>query len=101
MTIHQTKIADSRRSPREEVSTLVTLRLGDDEELQEAELDNVSMTGFLIWSDVTIDEGTRVVVILDADNPGEVPIELVGVVIRATEREHAHRPYGYGCNISL
>jgi len=101
MTMHQTKIEDSRRAPREEVSTIVSLRIGDDDDVLEGELENVSMIGFLVWTDVTVDEGTRIVVILEADSPGEVPIELSGQVVRATEREHAHRPYGYGCEISL
>ena len=97
--MHISKLNDARIAPREGIRGLVSVEIEGLPHLVQAELDNVSLSGCLIWTDSPISLDRQLVIRIAADNPGTEEICLVGKVVRVTRRDGTQRSFGSGCMI--
>lgn len=91
-------LAERRKRPRFGVKSNVKCRVAGAETFEEAELDNLSEIGTFLWSRQKIAIGTRVFLLIESDDPMELPIRCTATVVRRSAKTKEAR-FGYGCQI--
>lgn len=91
-------LADRRRRPRFGIKSKVKCRIAGADAFEEADLDNLSEVGTFLWLRQKIAIGTRLFLLIESDDPMELPIRCTATVVRQSgETEDAR--FGYGCQI--
>ena len=91
-------LADRRRRPRFDIKSSVKCRVAGADKFEPAELENISEIGTFIWSTQKIAIGTRIFLVIESDDPKELPIRCTVKVVRETSEPNDSR-FGYGCQI--
>jgi len=90
---------EQRSSPRTRVDAPVQCQFTGISQIGNALVENISATGFLIWTDSDICPHGEMRIWLESDFEGVPPIDIRAEVVRTEVRDHARFAFGYGCRI--
>ena len=92
------KQPEKRLRPRFDIKSRLKYRVTEAEDFEEGKLDNLSEIGAFIWIKRKIAIGARIYLVVESDNPEELPIRCTATVVReSSEKKEAY--FGYGCQI--
>ena len=91
-------LADRRKRPRFGLKSNIKCRVAGAEDFEEAELENIIEIGTFIWSTQKLAIGTTIYVVIESDNPKDLPVRCTLKVVRESTDPMTDR-FGYGCTI--
>lgn len=77
-----TQTSERRMFTRIEINSTIEYSLNEQDNFLEGMLDNMSASGFLLWTELTIPVGSKVFISIKPDKEEEAPIEVTATVIR-------------------
>lgn len=93
-----TKLPDRRLKSRIKIEGRMTYQLENSIDIHRGELEDLSDRGARIWIEQDLPPASRLVCVVEADDPAQAGIEFTATLLHRYS-EQRDSLYGYGCTI--